>query len=346
MTKSTIFAAKVPNWLGDSVLAIPAIKAIAECARRGRLVILASNISYEVMKRVPETLVFQTRTAGAGIVNSVVSAVKGGRILRQFRPVIVFSFTRSATSAITCYLGRVPRRIGFSDSALAALYTDRVSQHWWGEHLLESYCRLPESLGIKVHNRIPALDPLDEDIAKGKRIREQYDLKAGGYFCFFPGATYGAAKRWHAGRFALLADLVADRLNATPVILGSNSDSEACNTMHALMKTVGRNLCGRIDLGSLIGLLKSARGAVANDSGGMHLAAALGIPVVGLFFSSDPAWTRPISPVARYIYKGFECSPCFKRDCERGNACTETISVEEVFGTVNRLLAENQVVLD
>ncbi len=337
--KRVTFAVKAPNWLGDSVLAIPAVKAVCECSRRGKLIVLASRTSGEVMRRIPNTLVFPFRQPGGSIANSIASIVKGTQVLRRFKPVIILSFTRSATSALTCFLGGVPRRVGFDGSALRFLYTDRVRDVPGRHHLITSYSRLPQSIGISVNEAVPSLEPLPGDIEAAIRLLASFDLKKGSYFCIFPGASYGPAKRWPPQRFALLASMLADKFDATPVVLGGEGDRPVCEEVMSRMRGRGLNLCGRIEIGTLIGLLRFAIGAVANDSGGMHLAAAIGIPVVGLFFSSDPSWTGPVSPSARYIYKSFECSPCFRRDCERNNACTQTISVEEVCETFSDLVS-------
>lgn len=337
--KPVTFAARVPNWLGDAVLAIPAIRAIAECARRANLVILASNISYEIMRRLPQTIVFPTRTAGGSLFDSIGCIIRGSKLLRAFRPVIIVSFTRSATSALTCFLGRVPRRVGFADSTLATLYTDRVALHQ-RLHLVDAYSRLPESIGIRVADRVPSLELSDEDLARAEAVLGRYNLRPRSYFCLFPGATYGPSKRWHPSRFALLADMLADRLDATPVVLGSKSDSEACQMTVDRMRRAGLNLCGQVGLSDVMGILHHALVVVANDSGGMHLAAALGVPVVGLFFSSDPAWTRPVGSRTAFIYNRFECSPCFRRTCDLKHPCTETISVEEVYEVVTGMVTE------
>ena len=80
-----------------------------------------------------------------------------------------------------------------------------------------------------------------------------------------------------------------------------------------------------------MGLLRLSGGVVSNDSGGMHLSAALGAPVVGLFFSTAPSWTGPVSDRSVALYERIECSPCFERDCRKGNACTDTISEDQVL---------------
>jgi heptosyltransferase-2 len=336
--KEVSFAAKAPNWLGDAVLATPAIRAIVDCSRRGRVVILSSTLSAEVFSRIGGTLVFPVSRPGGGLVDSVKAIHAGSSVLRRFGPVLVFSFTKSFTSAVTCLLGRVPRRIGFADGAAASFYTDRVGRSRTGNgHLVETYCRLVESVGIKVIDRVPRLEPSDLDLSRGRDILARHHLLERGYTCLFPGASYGPAKRWGVSRFALLGDLLADRLHVNIVLLGNRDDAPECRGVSKAMKRDCIDLCGRLDFSGLVGVLQSCHSVVANDSGGMHLAAALDVPVVGLFFSTDPEWTAPRSPASRVVYHRTDCSPCFRRDCQLGNVCTETVTPDEVVAVLEDL---------
>jgi len=336
--KKVSLAARAPNWLGDAVLAIPAVRGLVDCARRGRVVVLASTASAEVFSRIPGTLVVPVRRPGAGAADSTRAIFKGASILRTFGPVWAFSFTRSFTSAAMCRLGRVPRRVGFADSWFSFLYTDKVARVAPGrEHLTETYCRLVESMGIKVIDRVPALEPTDSDRLNGRQALEKYGLVDGGYLCLFPGARYGPAKRWDPARFASLGDNAVDRFHLKVVLLGSGSDAAACTAVKEEMKRESLNLCGDLDFSGLVGLLSLCRATVSNDSGGMHLAAALRVPTVGLFFSTDPGWTRPLSPESTALFNRMECSPCFARDCGRGSPCTQTIEVDEVTDVLAKI---------
>jgi heptosyltransferase-2 len=179
--------------------------------------------------------------------------------------------------------------------------------------------------------------PTADDLACGERIQRDYGLAGGGFTCLFPGARYGPAKRWEPSHFGLLADTMVDRLHQEIVLLGTKQDSIACEAVRATMRNECVDLCGRLDFSGLIGLLACSFAAVSNDSGGMHLAAALGVPTVGLFFSSDPGWTGPRTANARAIYNRADCSPCFQRDCNRGHPCTRSITVDEVTSVLGKL---------
>lgn len=333
-----IFAIKAPNWLGDCVLSIPAIRAVAEHSLSSRVMVLASVLSSQIIRRLPNTMVFGYHKQGGSIGDSIYSIAMGVSRLIRLKPIIAMNFTRSASGAIMFYLARITRRVGFANTPMAYLYTDKVSQPDRRTHLVDFYCRLPESIGIKVTDRLPSLKPTDEETDSAMRLLAGHGIEGRDYVCLFPGSSYGPSKRWSYDRFGLLADRLADRFGLVPVIIGSRADLEACEAVVIRTKTKAINLCGKADLGTVMGLVSMARATVANDSGGMHLAAAVGTPVVGLFFSTQPSWTGPLSPKSKSIYKPLECSPCFRRNCQKGNLCTQTISVDDVLSAIEELI--------
>jgi len=150
----------------------------------------------------------------------------------------------------------------------------------------------------------------------------------GAYGVFCPGAEYGPAKRW-----PYFPEL-SRSLQAQTVILGSSNDRAAAQEI------LGRNLVGETSLDEAIALIAGADYVVTNDSGLMHIAAALGRPQVALFGSSSPRHTPPLSAAARVIWLGIECSPCFQRECPLGHfRCMRELSVESVLEQIHNLAA-------
>jgi heptosyltransferase-2 len=231
--------------------------------------------------------------------------------------------------------------VGLANGLWRFFYTDRIPPGGSDrEHLADTYCRLVESIGIGVGDRVSKISPTPADLEAGGSVLGSRGLVKGRFVCFFPGARYGPAKRWDPARFALLGDAIIAKLGFAVVILGGREDLGAARTVETQMKGKSLNLCGKIDFSRLVGTLYLSGGVVANDSGGMHLAGALGVPVVGLFFSTRPDWTRPRASWAEALYNKTECSPCFQRDCRRGNMCTETIVVDEVVAALSRVRGE------
>jgi heptosyltransferase-2 len=161
-------------------------------------------------------------------------------------------------------------------------------------------------------------------------------------FVFCPGAEYGPSKRWPASHFAALANNLAhDHSNASIILLGSKSDHPLAEEIlqQSQSPTKIHNWCGKTSLDEAIALIGTAKAVVSNDSGLMHIAAALKTPQVAIFGSSDPAHTPPLSEKAKVIWLNLPCSPCHKKECPLGHLkCLNDILPQQVFATLNTLL--------
>jgi heptosyltransferase-2 len=157
---------------------------------------------------------------------------------------------------------------------------------------------------------------------------------------FMPGAEYGPAKQWPLAHYAKLAKaLVAEGYQVW--LLGSARDREAATQIAAGLEQT-HNLCGRTELVDAVDLLALCEAAVSNDSGLMHVAAAVGTPLVALYGSSTPAYTPPLTDKAEVLYLGLDCSPCFKRECPFGHKnCLERITASDALSAVKMLLQRN-----
>jgi len=158
-----------------------------------------------------------------------------------------------------------------------------------------------------------------------------------GLYIFCPGAEYGPAKQWPSSHYAELAKALSERQrNATILILGSNKE-KALGDEIALRSQTDRiiNLCGKTSLDDAVSLISVSQGVVSNDSGLMHIAAALGIPQVAIFGSSDPRHTPPLSNLAKIHWLKLDCSPCFKRTCPLGHyRCLVDIQPQTVLNSL------------
>ena len=186
------------------------------------------------------------------------------------------------------------------------------------------YARLAGPPGKEPEEPLP-VPRLTMDPEKAADTAARFGI-AGRYAVFCPGAEYGPAKRWpHFRNLAL-------KLNSQIVLLGSPGDMEASKEIP------GKNLVGQTTLDEAIELIAGAAFVVTNDSGLMHVAAALGTPQVALFGSSSPERTPPLSPAARVVWLRPECSPCFERVCPLGHfRCMNELSVERVLSEIRNL---------
>jgi heptosyltransferase-2 len=157
------------------------------------------------------------------------------------------------------------------------------------------------------------------------------------YLVLNPGAAYGSAKRWGEDRFAETADLLAAQGLRT-VIVGSETERSIAERIRERMHQPAAVLNGKTSLETLIGILSQASLVVTNDSGPMHLAAALGVPTVAIFGPTDESVTSPCGPRTRIVREHVDCSPCMLRDCPIDHRCMTRVSAETVARAANDLM--------
>ncbi|MCW5576472.1 MAG: lipopolysaccharide heptosyltransferase II, partial [Burkholderiales bacterium] len=239
-------------------------------------------------------------------------------------------------SALVPWFAGIPLRRGFRGEARWGLLNDL--RRLDGEALPQMAQRFA-ALGLPADAALP--DPLPnpalESSAAGRRqllARLGLDAQQPAV-AFCPGAEYGPAKRWPEAHYAALARMLAGRGYAVWLV-GSPKD-------HAVAEAIARdaagdcsNLCGRTDIAEAADLLAAARLVVTNDSGLMHVAAAVGRPVVALYGSSSPRFTPPLGADARILSLGLDCSPCFERNCPLGHLrCLNDLSPQRVFAAID-----------
>jgi heptosyltransferase II len=232
-----------------------------------------------------------------------------------------FVLPNSWKSALVPYFARVPKRVGYRGEARWGLLTDarRLDKRMF-PRLVDRFAALAVPRGALVP--MPPSPGLVPDIRNRADAMRALRLKTDRPVVIMcPGAEYGPAKRWPPNQFSELAAMfLRDGLQVW--IIGSPNDRMATD---AVLNSLGdnvhkvRDLTGRTDLGTAIDILSSASLVVSNDSGLMHAAAAVGVPLVALFGSSSPVYTPPLSPTAQIARIDISCSPCFKRECPLGH---------------------------
>jgi heptosyltransferase-2 len=227
-------------------------------------------------------------------------------------------------SALVPFFADIGIRSGYVGESRYGLLNLLYREDRRGAPMALHYARLSEAPGADPKGPLPsprlACDP-DKAAATARR----FGLPAR-YAAFCPGAEYGSAKRWPY--FAALSE----RIGIEVAVLGSQSDRESCEGIKAT------NLAGRTSLDEAIDLIAAARFVVTNDSGLMHVAAALDTPQVALFGSSSPERTPPLAASARVLWLGLACSPCFARECPLGHfRCMKELSVERVLDEIGRI---------
>ena len=240
---------------------------------------------------------------------------------RGYQQAIVLPNTWKA--ALVPFFADVPLRSGYVGESryglLNLLYRKKP-----GEAMAQHYARLSEPPGKTLPE--PLAEPRLVVDAEAVRAASARFALPSAYAVLCPGAEYGPAKRWPY--FAALAP----RLGLPAVVLGSARDGEAAQGVDAV------NLAGKTSLDEALAIIAGARYVVTNDSGLMHVAAALGRPQVALFGSSSPRHTPPLSGAARTLWLAIECSPCFARECPLGHfRCMRELTVDKVLGEIQNL---------
>lgn len=306
-----------PSWVGDMVMAqslFMTLKAGGEC----EIDVLAPEWSLPILARMPEVSRGVVMPLSHGELELGVRW-KLGRQLGTVGYDQAIVLPGSFKSALVPFFAGIPQRTAFRGEMRYLLVDDM--------RMLDK-CRLPMTvqrfvaLGRAVGKPLPDPLPLPRLVANTdnqQRMRTELGLSADRpAIAFMPGAEYGPAKQWPLPHFAALAETLRER-GYQVWVLGSNKDHEAGNIIASDLEDSVFNLCGKTGLGDAVDLLAACTAAVSNDSGLMHVAAALDVPLVALYGSSTPDHTPPLSQQVAVRYLRLECSPCFKRICPLGH---------------------------
>ncbi|MBI5785401.1 MAG: lipopolysaccharide heptosyltransferase II [Rhodocyclales bacterium] len=316
-----------PSWIGDTIMMQPLLMRLREQQPDAAIHVLAPAWSAPLLARMPEV--------AASIVNPFAHGKFDwagrkalGRCLAAADFAEAYVLPNSWKSALPPYFAGIPKRTGYTGEARYFLLNDRRTLDEAAmPRLVDRYAALAGPLtGPTLEPRLASA--LEQQRAARAALGLPPDVAP---IVFCPGAEYGPAKRWPAAHFAALARKVSQ--GGTPVwAIGGPKDAEAGAEIERLSEGAAQNLCGRTNLEQAIDLIAGARAVVSNDSGLMHVAAALGRPLAALYGSSSPAYTPPLSPHAKIISLKLECSPCFKRECPLGHLnCLNQLQPEQVL---------------
>jgi heptosyltransferase II len=323
-----------PNWVGDAVLAIPAMKAVRERYPDAEITLLVRPWVAGVFKSAPFINHLWSEPRPAGFRDWL-------RLARQIRDGgfdLALLFPNSFESAAMMFLGRVPRRIGYATDGRSWLLTNRLTPSSVKRHQLHYYLDLAKALSADAQPSIQISASTDEK-NQGEQLLTSHGIPAGRpYMVLNPGAAYGSAKRWGEDGFAAAGDALAGELDLDVVIVGSETERSIAETIQRNMRSHVVVLSGRTSLEALIGVISKAALVLTNDSGPMHISAALGIPTVAIFGSTDEVVTGPIGPRTRVVREPVECSPCMLRECPIDHRCMTRVSAESVCRAARELL--------
>jgi len=335
-----------PNWLGDAVMALPAIADVRRRFAGARVVVAARRAVAGVFNLAPA-------------VDEVLPLEWNGRLLRRqalrndldalrrTAADAALLLPNSFASAWMVHRAGIPERMGYARDWRRRLLTRAVKTPGRSVHQAEYYQHLVRTLDVPSGPLEPMLVAPDAAIAAARAL-----LTARGWngmrplITLAPGAAYGTAKRWLPAHFARLITMLVGTNDATCVTVGSAADRETTRWIGDLVPDRERihllDVAGETSLESLAGVMALSRVFVSNDSGAMHMASALGVPVVALFGPTREYETAPLprSGVrAEVLLYPVWCRPCMLRECPIDHRCMKELAPERVFATVSEMLA-------
>jgi heptosyltransferase-2 len=323
---------RMPNWIGDLVMATPILADLrqkfpdasitAMCKRPLSDLLLHDPNIDELFSFTRPQNQFLIREDSRNIVNKIRSGAFDVGIL----------LTNSFSSAWWFWQGKVKRRIGFSKYFRSLLLTEALSMPKKGdEHEVLTYKRLLEPLGIPISETKPALYLVDQELHNARTLLYQRGYQKGHTLIGVNvGAAYGSAKCWPLDRFRTLSEKLLADPDLYLLFFGDAASSPLVKEICQTLPKRAMNVSGATTLRELACLIQECNLLVTNDSGPMHIAAALGTPLVALFGSTDDRATGPYGQGEAVINKKAACSPCFKRNCPIDFRCMKEISVDEV----------------
>jgi len=331
---------RAPNWLGDAVLAIPAMAAVRRLFPGGHLTIAAQpSVAGIFREETPITPDDVLELSGSS--RDVVRAIAGGRFD------LGILFPNSFRSAWQLRRAGVPARWGYATSGRGFLLTKRAPPPRAADapHQSDYYRQLVAGLGAVPGRELPRLAPtVGSQVRVDALLRDAHVPEGAPLVVLAPGAAYGSAKQWPPDRMAAVAARLVRERHAACVIVGAAHDRDASRAIESWLRANAADaalrvfdLVGRTPLGPLVALAARAAVFVSNDSGAMHVAAAAGRPVVAIFGPTNERATGPLG-AHDVITESVFCRPCMLRDCPIDHRCMTRITVDRVADVVLRRL--------
>jgi heptosyltransferase-2 len=336
-----------PNWLGDAVMALPAMADVQRRFPRARIAVAARPAVAPLFRLVPfvdevVTLAWRGKPFRRGDLRGDVER------LRAVDADVAILLPNSFASAWTARAARIPERWGYASDLRRPLLSRAVRRLRRSVHQAAYYQHLVRELGIDTGPLEPCLAIPPAAVDDAREL-----LRARGWdgvrplIVIAPGAAYGTAKRWMPAYFARLMTREIGERGVQCVMVGSAGDAETARLVGDLIDGAARasviDLTGATTLETLAGVLSLAAACVSNDSGAMHLAGAVGVPVAALFGPTREYETAPLTRAggrSEVLINPVWCRPCMLRECPLDHRCMQGLSPERVFEAVDRLTGE------
>jgi heptosyltransferase-2 len=329
------------NWIGDAVMTTPAVRAIRKNFPDAEISILTKPWVAPVFEASPyidNILIYDDAKKHKGFPGKLRLAKE----LKKYDFDAAILLQNAIEAAIITFFARIPYRIGYSRDARGFLLTHSVpcTNQIRKIHQTGYYLNILEKLGLKTDGTSLNLFVDKKDKKNAEQILERNGISKKNLLVGInPSATFGPAKQWFPERYAALSDKIQKVFGAGIIIFGGPGDAELGNRISENMQYPCVNLCGKTTLNEAIALINMCNLFITNDSGLMHVAAALDIPLIAIFGSTNPVTTGPKGSNSRIVRVPVECSPCLKPQCPKGHLkCMNNIDDDMVFNAVKEVL--------
>lgn len=322
-------------------MTIPAIKAIKKAHPSAEIDLLCNSTVRAVFEgsRCLSRIIEFNQKGLSGILN-IANMLK----THQYR--YAFLLQNAFGSALSTFLAGIPKRIGYSRDCRGFLLTDAISYSKQDKqmHHIHYYLHMLKSYGIEADYTFPYIEVQPQEVQKAQTLLKDYPKPI---LVICPGASFGMAKRWLPEYFSKVADEFIQRYRGCVLIMGSPAETETARAIITSTKEQGAifDLTGRLSLRKTIAVISQSDCVLSNDSGLMHVAYAVGKPLVAIFGSTSPELTGPQGRLSRVLRASVPCSPCFQRTCKGHHLkCMALVTPEMVLQAIEEILPTKKAV--
>ncbi len=333
------------NWIGDAIMTTPAVRSIRQNFPDADITLLALPWVADVFTACPHIdhiFIYDKNNRHQGLKGKLRLAAD----LRTEKFNLTILLQNAFEAALITTLARIPARCGYTTDGRGLLLTHKVRKHpdIGTKHQVHYYQQMLAGLSLQpgANTLELFLEPAAVNEA-GDLLAQTVQSKTTPIIGLNPGAAYGPAKRWPVEKYGALANKLAKATNGMILVFGTEADQEAAAEIRAVAGNRVLDLTGKTSLALALACIDRCNVFVTNDSGLMHVAAALNTPLVAIFGSTDHIATGPYSDRATIIRKPLDCSPCMKTHCPKQHfLCMEEISVEEVADAALKFLEQEK----
>ncbi|MDK9718421.1 MAG: lipopolysaccharide heptosyltransferase II [Trichlorobacter sp.] len=331
------------NWIGDAVMATPALMAVREAYPKARITLLANPLVGQLLQGHPaidQVLFFDRK----GEHNGLAGRLRLAHQLKHEQFDLAIILPNSFDSALIPWLARIPHRWGKASDRRSLLLTRRFYEQNppQDRHEVQYYCDLVRSFGISASQSEPFLATTLQEDDEAAALLAIHGIPAEAMLLGInAGASFGSAKRWYPERFGEVARRLADKWNARIILFGGPDEVGIVNEIEQTLQAQCLNTAGKTSVRQLMALIKRCNFFVTNDSGPMHIAAAFGVPLVAVFGPTDHVGTAPCSDKAAIVRQSVDCAPCKLRVCPTDHRCMTAVSTDDVVQAAQLLYEAN-----